>query len=204
MNWPLIITAVKDVVLGLAAAVTACVAIAGLKRWRQELRGKADFEAARALARATYNLRDQIALCRSPFIRAHEFPATYQGDGKHSSEEEAEAWAHVYKARWEPVWKALQEFDTQSLEAEALWGESIRARTDALRACAKELSIGIEARIEDKASGGQNFASDKDFAKSIRATVSASGSDTTNKLSQKVVSAVAGIEEQLRPHLARS
>ena len=70
MNWPLIITAAKDVVLGLAAAVTASVAVVGLKRWRRELRGKADSEAARALSRVTYNLRDQIALCRSPFILA--------------------------------------------------------------------------------------------------------------------------------------
>ena len=203
IDWPLTITAIKDVLVGGAAVVTASVAVAGLKRWRLELRGRADFEAARALARATYKLRGELAVCRSPFIRGQEFPPSYYGNSNRTAKEEAEGWAHVYKTRWEPVWTAIQEFDAQSLESEALWGEPARQNTQALRSCVKELNVAIEAFIEDKAEGGQNFATDREFGKRMRSTVFASGSDQSNDLSTSIAVAVKGIEEMLRPHLAR-
>lgn len=199
-----IITAIKDIVLGAAAAVTATVAILGLKSWRQELQGRAEFDAARGLARATYRLRDELASCRSPLIRAAEFPDDYKGRDKSSPREEADALAHVYKRRWEPVWSAIQEFDTQVLEAESLWGKDIRDNTDALRACVSEVNIGIEALIDNELSGGRNFESDRNFGREVRATVSASRSDDKNALSKKISGAVEDIENQLRPHLKRS
>lgn len=203
IDWPLTITAIKDVLLGVAAVVTASVAVAGLKRWRLELRGKADFEAARALARATYKLRDEITFCRAPFIRAQEFPPSYYASSKRTAQEEAEGWAHVYRTRWEPMRTAIQEFDTQSLESEALWGESAREKTQALRSCVKELNVATEALIDDKVASGQNFATDPEFGKRMRATVSAAGNDQSNELSKSIAAAVKGIEEMLRPHLAR-
>jgi hypothetical protein len=199
-----IITAAKDIVLGIAAAITATIAILGLKSWRRELQGRAEFDAARGLARATYRLRDELASCRSPFIRAAEFPADSRGRDKSSPHEEADALAHVYKRRWEPVWKAIQEFDAQALEAESLWGKVIRGKTDILRACVSELNAGIEALIDNELSGGRDFESDRNFGREMRATVSASRSDKKNALSKKISDAVEDIENQLRPHLKRS
>lgn len=166
MTWPEIITVVKDVLLGLAAATTAVVAVLGLRKWRQELEGKAQFEVARSLIRATYRLRDEIRNCRNPFYTAYEYPADYKGGlgAQHSSEEEARAWMHIYKNCWAPVWTALQEFDSHTLEAEALWGSAMRAKTDALRKCVRELNAAIDAVIRDKASGGEDF---KDRASSL-------------------------------------
>ena len=204
MCWTLVITSIKDILVGLAAVVTASVAVIGLTRWRTELRGKADFEAARALTRATYKVRDELAFFRSPFVRGSEFPPSYGATARRTSQEEAEAWAYVYAARWKPVGVALQELDTQSLEAEALWGAAIRSKVDELRACVRELNVAAEAVIEDKAQGGQNFSTDPAFGKRMRATVSASSNDQTNELSQRISSAVQGVETLLRPHLARS
>ncbi len=109
----------------------------------------------------------------------------------------------MYKTRWEHVWTSIQEFDTQSLESEALWGESARQKTQALRSCVKELNVAIDAFIEDKAQGGQNFSTDREFGKRMRSIVYASGSDLSNELSKNVAAAVKGIKEMLRPHLAR-
>ncbi len=144
-----------------------------------------------------------MAICRSPLIRGQEFPSSYYQTTQRTAQQEAEGWAHVYKNRWEPVWSAIQEFDTQALEAEALWGDPARQKTQALRACVKELNVAIEAVIDDKAAGGDNFATDRDFGRRMRATVSAAGSDQTNELSKSITSAVKGIEEMLRSHLAR-
>jgi hypothetical protein len=199
------ITAIKDVLLGGAAVTTAIVAVIGLSKWRKELEGRTGFDAARGLIKATYRLRDQVQICRSPFYSAHEFPADYKGTlGGHSNEEETKAWVHIYKNRWDPVWNAIQEFDTQTLEAEALWGAGIRTKTDALRQCVRELNIAIDAVINNKATGGENFKADREFAKSMRSIVAAGRDDDKNELNQKIAKAIRGIEDEIRPHLRRS
>lgn len=115
-----IITAVKDTALGSAAIVTAIVAYRGLRKWREELRGRVDFKVARGLIRATYRLGDKLRAARSPFVSASEFPSTYRSPGNATTDEEARALAQVFKHRWEPIVDALQEFEAQALEAEAL------------------------------------------------------------------------------------
>ena len=155
------------------------------------------------MARATYKLRHELAICRSPFVRGQEFPESYRETVKRTAQQEAEGWAHVYKTRWMPVWTSIQDFDAQSLEAEALWGEAVRQKTHALRSCVRELNAAIEAVLDDKVQEGKNFAADREFGKRMHAIVSASGSDESNELSQRINAAVKNIEEMLRPHLAR-
>ena len=199
------ITTVKDVLVGAAAVTTAVVAVIGLSKWRKELEGKTQFDAARGLIKSTYKLRDQLQICRSPFYSGYEFPAGHKGGlGGHTAEEETKAWIHVYKNRWDPVWNAIQEFDSQTLEAEALWGASIRAKTDALRQCVREVDVAIDAVINDKAVGGENFKTDKEFAKSMRSIVAAQRDDDKNEMNQKIAKAIRGIEDEIRPHLRRS
>lgn len=119
-----ILTLSKDAVVALAAAVTGTVAVVGLSNWNRELRGKASFEVARSLARATYKLRDELRHSRSPLLSASEFPEGYVGHlGQNSSRERADALAYVYGNRWKHVYEALESFDTNTLEAEAMWGE---------------------------------------------------------------------------------
>ena len=193
----------RDAILAVAAAVTATVAIKGLSSWNRELTGKAAFEAARALARATYKLRDEIKNCRAPFLAENEFPEDYRGQTVQITPHgEAQALAHAYKNRFHSVRSALQEFDSHTLEAEAIWGKEIRMKTDVLRHCVSELRSAIDAVIEDKASGGKNFADDQKFGKEMRGKVStARGSE--NALSRTINEALQGIENVIRPHLKR-
>jgi hypothetical protein len=84
---------VKDIALAGAACITAYVAFTGLEKWQKELRGKANFDVARKLAKSVYMLRDQISYCRSPFVAAAEFPEGYykgEMERKHSPEEEGQ------------------------------------------------------------------------------------------------------------------
>ena len=204
MTIPEIITASKDVLLGGAAVTMAIVAVRGLQSWSRELRGKTEFEIAMGLIKATYKLRDELAICRSPFIRAQEFPESYSGSlGGHSPEKDTEAYAYVYKNRWEPVWEAIQTFDTHTLEAEALWGNEIRERADQLRQCVRDLNASIQAFLDDKASGGQHFEADRDFGKKIRMQVSAM-KENKSELTKQITDSVGNIEDFIRPHLKRS
>ena len=193
----------KDLSLALAACVTAYVAFTGLEKWKKELRGKANFEVARALIKSIYKLRDEITYCRSPFIRANEFPDNYKGTlGKHSNQEEGDAWAYMYGKRWEPVVLSNEEFDAATLEAEAIWGSAIKEKTEELSKCVRTLNAAINAAISDKYSGGEDFRN-RAFAESMNANRSASILDKDNKLSMEIEKSILALESEIRPHLSR-
>jgi hypothetical protein len=101
------------------------------------------------------------------------------------------------------VSKALQEFEAQVLEAEALWGATIREQGDALRGCARDLYLAFETIVENAASGGRDFESDREFARRIRSDAS-SASKKDNRLSTAIDAAVTALEGSLRGHLKRS
>jgi hypothetical protein len=197
-----IISVTKDIILIFAAIATAHVAINGLQSWSRELKGKADFEVARNLIRSVYKIRDELRYCRSPWITMGEFPDEYDSNNK-SPETEAKAYAYIYTNRWKPVATALQDFESQALEAEALWGTKFKPKTDELRQCARNLQVAIEADISNKANDGEDFKSDRDFGKTIRAQISASNDDK-NPLTLKINSAIIDIEKEVRPHFQRS
>jgi hypothetical protein len=197
------LTALKDIVVAIAAIVTATAAVRGLRKWREELHGKTAFDVARGLIRATYRLRDELQSFRSPFVRGSEFPQDYQSFAQNPHYVDAQAWAHVYKNRWEPVAVALREFDAQALEAEALWGAQIRDRAQNLRTCAHTVFIAIESTIDDKAAGGEHFRAAPDFGRRTRATLAASASASDNDLSNQIARAVGDLEADLRRYLTR-
>ena len=198
-----IISASKDIVLACAALVTVSIAVYGVKSWSRELRGKASFEVACGLIRATYKFRDELGYSRSPWTSASEFPKDYSPMQRdRTPEKEAEAWAYVFNNRWRPVAEAQLEFEAQVLEAEALWGSDIKLKTNELRQCARNLRVAMEAMVVNEASGKENFNSDKEFGEEIKSDVWAIKEDT-NKLSRKIKSAVTEIEETVRPHIKR-
>lgn len=205
LTTPELIAATKDIVLALAAVITATVAVKGLSTWNRQLRGTADFDVARGLARATYKVREKLQACRSPLLSANEFPPKYHdSEGDRTPEQDAKGYAFVYSNRWSPVWEAMQEFDVSVLEAEALWGEPIRDATDSLRKVVREVNVAIDAFIADAASGGEDFSSDRKFGRKMRSIVSALPTDSENELNKKLAAAVRAIDDQLRPHLQRS
>jgi len=202
--------AIKDALVAVAAVVTALVAIKGLNTWSRQLTGSAAFETARNLVRATLKVRDALNGFRSPLIMGHEFPTGYRDIQRDYPEEHArnqayaEAWRQMYNNRWEPVVSAVREFDSCSLEAEALWGQEIRLATNKLRGCVVDIYTAVDLIVEDKAEGGDIFHKDKVLAKKMRAVVAASPKDKDNKLTQDITAAIVAIEDFLKPHLRRA
>jgi len=192
-----IITATKDIIFIFAAIVTAHVAIKGLQSWSRELKGKADFVVAKDLIRSTYKLRDEISYCRSPWIPLSEFPENYDPTSR-TATGEAEAYSFIYTNRWKPVASVLQEFETQALEAEALWGPDFKPKTDELRQCVRNLQVSIEALIRNKANGGEDFRSDSSFRKTVESEVMEI-KKKENPLTLKINDAIKSIENKIRP-----
>ncbi len=198
------ISAAKDIILAGSAVATALIAYAGLSKWRAELRGRADFDAARAIARAMYKLREALQGARSPLMSHAEFPEGYmeQIEGTPSNDR-ARALAHAFEKRWSPVWEAIQELNAATLEGEALWGSEIRERMEALRICAIELRVAMNDRIEDTAKGGVAARLDPRHDEATSERLSWGMGSAENQLDIKINSAIHNLEEILRPHLVR-
>ncbi len=204
MSFPEVVSLLKDILVGIAAATTAVVAVKGLRSWSRELKGKAEFEAARSLAHATYKLRDALRECRSPFYDhselAHYNPA-WEGP---PDQADANQYAYIYKNRFAPVLADVQQFDSHVLEAEALWGSEIKLKTDQFRACVQELSGAMMADVANRRSNGEDFKHDLEFAKQVAGKVTYLPDEESNEFSKRLRDAVEQIEGQLRPHLRRN
>lgn len=66
IDWPGTASFLKDVIVAGAAIFTARVAVIGLQKWRAEESGKADFDLARRVGKATFRFRDVLQDARSP------------------------------------------------------------------------------------------------------------------------------------------
>lgn len=188
-------SAAADLVTAIATLGAVVVAGVGLRTWRKELKGRADFETARQLARDTYALREALGTFRAPLYSSAEFP-----DGDIDS---AEGYASMFQNRWRPLGAALATFESTSLEAEALWGAPVREKTDRLRRCVVRVFVAVEAFVDDKRSGGRDFKSDPDFGKRTRADVAGTPDSETNQMSVEIAAAVRDIEDFLKTHLVR-
>jgi hypothetical protein len=192
----------KDIALAIAGGVTALVARKGLNNWLRELGGRTKFEAALALMRASYSVREALFNCRAPLVAAAEFPAGYkQGGDKPSTKEEVNAWNHVFKHRWSFVATSLKEFDARSLEAEALWGADALEATQRLSRCVSVLYAAIESYMDNCVSEGENFRADREFMKKVRSEAFGSRSAADNELTTAILTAIRALEDFARPHL---
>jgi hypothetical protein len=171
VDWPGVASVAKDVIVAIAAIVTATVACIGISKWREEESGKADFDLARRLGTAVYRFRDALALARRPFIAVSEFP-----DGKApvdgSGASEAAAYAHAYNQRFEGVRQSGLEIQALGNEAEALWDKDISGKLDALLHQATLLRVGMTAIVSDKLVYGANFKKNDAFRKKMETRVS--------------------------------
>lgn len=203
MSWTEFASIFQNLSIGIAALGTAYIAYKGLGTWREQLRGSANFETARSLAKSTYRLREAVQRARSPFISAAEFPPGYSAVGSKTSREEADAYIYVFRNRWQPISEALQEFEVYVLEAEALWGNQVRSTSGKLLHVINQLNGGIHTLIEDKVADGQLFHNDREFGVRIRQTVFGQPNDLDNKTTQELRKAIEAIDDLARPHLSR-
>jgi hypothetical protein len=186
----------KDVVIAVAAAVTAAVAVFGVNKWRQELHGKTNFDAARALIRSTYRLRDEIKNCRWSYFPNAEHPPGYDGS------ETADTWRYMYKKRWDRIVDCVQDFDSSALEAEALWGTDIRTKAQALRDCVGELQIAIDTFLTSKTEDGAHLIGTDFLRSNVFPILWVRGGGAENDaFGVKIVTTIKDIEADLVPHL---
>jgi len=208
VDWLAVVGVCKDVVVALAAIVTATVACIGISKWRAEESGKADFDLARRLGAAVYRFRDAIAAARHPFIAAAEFP---EGKPTDNGKAGADAFAHVFNQRFQGVQQSATDLRALRNEVEALWGIAIVGKLGELLDHAIVLHVAMSAVVSDKASFGTEFRDNPELRKKMWARVTDTGneinSDGTkgapNELTTKIERDVEGVAAYLRTKLPR-
>ena len=137
----------KDLATGLAAIVAATVAVLGLRSWRKQLRGKAEYELAHRLLIAAYKVREEMRYVRTPSIMGWEVEAAKNelrdaGDQPLDNESKSD-YASVYDYRWRKLGVVVSELDAAVLEAEVLWGDKATKAVEPIKQCISELWIRL-------------------------------------------------------------
>jgi hypothetical protein len=187
----------KDIIVSIAAIVTAGAAVYGFRTWRRELTGKARFETARSMMRAAFDLRDALENARAPWVDASEFPPVTDND-QSTPALRADALRHAYNKRWKPVYSAMTAFRDKSAEAEVIFGAELRGPTDELVSCVTTFSAAIRMLIDDKAQNGAIFDSDRQLARRVMDDVHSIKGDRENALTDKLHRAVEAIVARLQ------
>jgi hypothetical protein len=187
---------------GVAGALTgiAGVTIAGfgLRTWRRQLYGTAEYERSRRLYRAVLEVRDQLEAVRSPFVSVGETTTAFREAGVEPEGEDVSKAKRtnelVYERRWQGVVKAMSELRLELLEAEVLWGEKVREPERTLRSCMAELYTAVHFHVQDRAPSG--------LREKHHDLLYRQGSlDEPDEFSKRIAAAVAGFETLVRPHL---
>jgi hypothetical protein len=197
----------KDVVTAAAAIAAAAVAAMGLKAWRRQLLGHAEYELSRRLLRAVYRARDELHAVRNPLILASEFTAALQSDEHKPSGDPPISFedreAAVYGERWKRLASALSDLQVEVTEAEVLWGRSIVERLKPLRECVSVLYTNLTSflRRGRRGSGAEPAAEIERIERIERIIYKISDDPQQDPFTGQVAEAVAQIEEFIRPHL---
>lgn len=164
MSFPEWVSVVSDTIVALAAVFAGVVAVLGLRTWRHQLRGNAEYELARRLLRALYRVRDTASACRSSLIMPGEFVGALRDAGVPDEEieervEEPEAEEAVYQSRWAKVAAALSDLKVEMTEYEVVKGPEIHERAEPLHDCIRRLHINL-ARYLGVKKGDERISDD--------------------------------------------
>ncbi|MBU6439547.1 MAG: hypothetical protein KGS28_04875 [Betaproteobacteria bacterium] len=200
------LSGLKDVFVAGAAAVTAGVAVIGLGSWKRDVNGRANFEVARALVRSTYKLANAIAEFRSPAQRRSGYPDWYQRQAVNPPDVEAEALQFALRSRMRPLQEALQAFEANALEAEALWGRAVRVKTSALSSCVADIKTAATMKVTIVGTDRTFLKVDPKMIEQIEATLESAltlpmTGEGKDPFALRVENAIRGIEELSVPRL---
>lgn len=201
----------SDVSVAVAAGVGAIVAWRGLGAWRQQLKGSNEYELARRMLKATYQLRDAMAAARTSAMFGSEMPAptSEQATGKTPDQIRYFGISGAYSERYRLVQSHRATLDADLLEAEALWGAEVKLLYRPLFKLQHQLWVAIYTYLR---------SIDPDIAPSSRASHNrifldkyndvmydqSEGDEKPDPFTSGVLTAITAVEDVLRPHLARS
>lgn len=196
------IAAIKDIVVGLAAAAAAFFAYLGLNTWRKELKGKSEYELAKRVLKSVYRVREAFMHVRNPAIYQYEYPEDMRNHHGHlKPEHNYDGTTHVYEKRWEKMHEAFKELEEAHLEAQVEWGPKHQNVIVKLRVCRATLLTAIQQMLDRKKDPHQEPRKSEEIAEE-RSVLEHLGTDSKHdKFTPQIEEALNEFEKWLRPHI---
>jgi hypothetical protein len=200
-----ITTIVLDSVKALTGVGALVVAALGLQTWRRQLYGTAEYERARRLYRAVLEVRDQLTAVRSPFISIGEMTAAFKEIGAEPEggdvSRDKRADQLVYDRRWKGVVKAMTDLRVELLEAEVLWGDSVRAPETQLRQCVGSLYAAVLSHVQNRHDTNRESRGSAELRQKHFDLLYDQSAAELDGFAKQLNGIVASFENLLRPHL---
>lgn len=193
----------KDAILGISAIVGTTVAMRGLNTWNRQLKGKTEYELARRLLRATYNLREDLNFVRHPVILSFEKYEPPEDESQVSTPEREHRYKllKVYEKRWELASASRLELKAELIEAEVIWDAQIVARFQELLKLYTQLFMETREYLTDL-NPDAGYSRDKEQkAKTFQTFHPDLGGVRKDDISDKMEASISEIETALKPHL---
>lgn len=190
----------SDVVVALAAAFAALVAWRGLRTWREEVRGRTDYDLARRTLVLVYRVREGVRLVRNPFM--HGYESAERERGEHESPDQANRLneAFAYERRWKSVSEAMVELEAALLEAETHWENLLTSAANALRVQVNILYVSL-GRFLRVRGGEERDIPNESFLKLEKVIYPEFSPDGADKFQDDFEAAIAMFQAPLREKL---
>lgn len=208
-DWLVFLKGLKEIVITLTAITGAIVAIWGLRTWKAQIKGKTEYDLARRLLKAIYEVRESIRIIRAPFISSGEIEKAMQDAGY--SEQEIKQKNHsyesdqaVYQSRYKYLADSLSELRVELLEGEVHFGKEIHERMKPLNECVGKLRVNINRLIRSKKrenQGSYKLTSEESKEKD-EVLYERSQNPDEDAFTKEVHLAVEELEEYIKPHLS--
>ncbi len=196
---------IKDIAVGLSAVYAAFFAYKGINTWREELKGKSEYQLAKDTLRAVYKVREAFKYVRGPIIYAYEYPEEMTSPSGHLKPEcRYEGTAYVYDNRWKRLHEAFLELEEYHLEAMVEWGSAHQDTIVPLRECRVKVQMAIQHLLSRYKDPDEPDWMSIDERKEQQGVLYYGGEKSKfDSFTPEINLAVMRFEDWLRPHISR-
>lgn len=198
--------AASEQIKALTAITAAALAFVGLRTWRLQLKGTAEYTLAKEVLKAAYRVREAFKHVRNPAIFAYEYPEAMRDETNHLKDEfRAEGTAHVYEERFKLLNDAFRALEDRSLDAQVEWGSEFAAVMMPLRKLRAELLVTLQDHVQAMKPGHQRRRTTVDEKREERSVMYYLGEDATDmdRFTPEINRAIAEFETRLRPIIGK-
>lgn len=205
MTWMERISVGTDIVVGVCAFFTLIVAAVGLRTWKNELKGRDDYEVAKSLILAAIRLENSVQVARRPVMDLLLYrPGPHLGNllqygpaGHQVSVEQAIL--EIPK-----VEEKLKDFQAAALDAQALWHQEMAPETESIERLVDRLFLAIRYRKEALSTTAEPNVRNMYEDQVMRSEVfSISEKDESDVFDSKFGAAVQALRVKLNPKMQR-
>jgi hypothetical protein len=195
----------KEQIVSISAVIGVCIAFAGLRSWRKELKGKSEYQKAKDVLKAAFRVKIGFMVVRQSMMYFHEYPKEMCDEiGNLKSGQEFEATKYLYQNRMKVLLDAFKELENQTLEAQVEWGNEFQSVILPLKLCLGELIRAIQDYLQTLRKDDQQELLLEERKNMRSKLYYVAENFDLDPFTTQINTAIERYEEKLRPHINKS